>query len=84
MPPFRWKSKNQQVFGESLGTFFSQESTRGVERVAPQRKAFDDKHPVKLDLLTVYGIIIRKKVYVVCPTSELLWKTACINCSPLP
>ena len=82
--PFCRKSKNQEVFGVSLVTFFTQESYRGVERVAPQRKAFDDKHPVKLDLLTVYGIIIRKKVYVVCPTSELLWKTACINYSPLP
>ena len=35
--PFCWKSKNQEVFGVSLVTFFTQESYRGVERVAPQR-----------------------------------------------
>ena len=36
--PFCRKSKNQEVFGVSLVTFFTQESYRGVERVAPQRK----------------------------------------------
>ena len=35
--PFCRKSKNQKVFGVSLVTFFTQESYRGVERVAPQR-----------------------------------------------
>ena len=29
--PFCWKSKNQEVFGESLTTFFSQESSPGVQ-----------------------------------------------------
>ena len=37
--PFCRKSKNQEVFGVSLVTFFTQESYRGVERVAPQRKS---------------------------------------------
>jgi len=41
-PPFCWKSKNQEVFGVSLPTFFTQESRRGVERAAPQKK-----HPIK-------------------------------------
>ena len=36
-PPFCWKSKNQEVFGVSLPTFFTQESRRGVERAAPQK-----------------------------------------------
>ena len=41
-PPFCWKSKNQEVFGVSLPTFFTQESRRGVERAAPQKA-----HPIK-------------------------------------
>ena len=40
--PFCWKSKNQEVFGVSLPTFFTQESRRGVERAAPQKT-----HPIK-------------------------------------
>ena len=43
MPPFCWKSKNQQVFGESLGTFFSSESTRGRGGRNPTQKTHSPK-----------------------------------------
>ena len=34
--PFRWGCRDQEVLTVSLVTFFTQESHRGVERVAPQ------------------------------------------------
>ena len=92
--PFCWRSRNQEVPCESLVPFFSQERNCQCGRHEPTKLKLYftlnlevKQYQIPSSSLTSYvrlAIIERKRVYVVCPTSELfLPQLKLLKCSSL-